>query len=474
MTSTATKITVSEQSTLNAAGSDQAALTGWSITNGGVGNVTVTVLVDGDGNSSPDTIVGGVAIGATGSVAGSLTFTGTAAQATSWLNSLVFKASDVELGNSAAKAVLRVDVTDTATSLAATRLLEVTVTPSNDPVMLTTQPQSVTEGGNTVLTAATLNALDPEVTIGTQNPTQIVYSVTADPQYGYLTLDAVRLGIGSVFTQQDVIDGKVHYIHTATGATQNAPDSFGVRANDGATPVAQSAAATVALNISPVNQAPTAHGSGIIYEGQPANAVDSGGLAQSQVGNFIVADGGGDDASSALTVKLTALPTDGTLFFTGTAIVNGANVTYATPHAITAGEIASGFVIAYDARAGLTYANTGTRDNNGIGTYPYLDGFKVIVSDGGGGTGVRGSTAETTISINVRPVNDDPTYTGQTAPQATVTAAGDQIGTYKGTYTVTLTTAMINATDVDSSNDRLTFAVTSQAGLDQGYLLLNG
>ena len=477
VTSAATKLSVSENSTLNAPGADQATLSGWNITNGGVGNVTVVVQVDGDANGAPDLVVGGLTVGNAGAPAGTLSFTGTAAQATAWVNSLVFKATDVELGNTAARAVIQVRVTDAATSLVATRTLAVTVTPSNDPVTLSSTPQAVGEGADTPLTVATLRALDPEVDVAlTQQPSQIVYGVTANPQYGYLTLNGVRLGIGSVFTQQDVIDGDVHYVHTATGATQNQPDSFGVRANDGATPVAASAAATIALTIAPVNQAPTVSGLGVVLEGQPGNAVDGTGAPLSQVGNFIVADGGGDDASSALTVRITGLPTDGTLYFTGTALVNGTSVNYTVPHAITAAELAtgSGFVIAYDARAGLTYGNNGTRDNTGAGTYPFVDGFKVIVSDAGGGTGTPGSTVETNIAITVRPVNDDPTYTGALAPEATVTATGNSTGSYTGPYAVTLTPAMLNATDVDSVDGQLTFAVTSQSGLNQGTLLLNG
>ncbi|HHT9769638.1 TPA: cadherin-like domain-containing protein [Legionella pneumophila] len=477
VTSAATKLSVFENSTLNAPGADQATLSGWNITNGGVGNVTVVVQVDGDANGAPDLVVGGLTVGNAGAPAGTLSFTGTAAQATAWVNSLVFKATDVELGNTAARAVIQVRVTDAATSLVATRTLAVTVTPSNDPVTLSSTPQAVGEGADTPLTVATLRALDPEVDVAlTQQPSQIVYGVTANPQYGYLTLNGVRLGIGSVFTQQDVIDGDVHYVHTATGATQNQPDSFGVRANDGATPVAASAAATIALTIAPVNQAPTVSGLGVVLEGQPGNAVDGTGAPLSQVGNFIVADGGGDDASSALTVRITGLPTDGTLYFTGTALVNGTSVNYTVPHAITAAELAtgSGFVIAYEARAGLTYGNNGTRDNTGAGTYPFVDGFKVIVSDAGGGTGTPGSTVETNIAITVRPVNDDPTYTGALAPEATVTATGNSTGSYTGPYAVTLTPAMLNATDVDSVDGRLTFAVTSQSGLNQGTLLLNG
>ena len=476
---TMTKLNVAEPSTLNAPGADAVQLSGWTIADAS-GNVSVTVsvdsLVNGVADGNPDTIVGGLTAGATGTAASSLTFTGTVAAANSWLNGVVFHATDTELGLTAAQAVIKVTVTDSAQPLSATKTLSVTVTPSNDPTVLGDSSQSVAEVGSTVLTVATLNALDPEVDAATptQTPGQIVYSVTANPGYGYLSLDGNRLGVGSVFTQADVIANHVIYVHTGIGADQNTADSFAVKVNDGATPANRSDPATITLNIAPFNQLPTASGSGNIYEGQPANAHD-GATAQSDVGSFITASGGGDDADGTLTVRLTALPTDGTLFFAGTVTrTDGSTVTYATGHLVTPDDITAGFTFAYTARSGLTYSNTGNRDQNPSTPYPYADGFDVVVADGGGGTGTPGVTGTTHIGINVRPINDDPVLTSSPTPVATVTAAGDTLGTYSGPYAVTLTTAQLNATDVDSSDDRLTFAVTSQAGLNQGSLLLNG
>ncbi|MDQ7957920.1 MAG: cadherin-like domain-containing protein, partial [Pseudomonadota bacterium] len=461
---TATGLTVAEPSTLNAPGAERAGLSGWSVADDGTGNVTVraVVLDPGVGSLSSAATAGVTA------VANGFEYTGTAANATAWLNQLVFVANDAELGLTAAATTVRVSVTD-AENLTATRDLAVTVTPSNDPATIADARQSVAEIGSTTITSATLAALDPEVAFGSQNTTQLVYALTALPSQGYLTLNGTRLGVGSVFTQADVDANRVVYVHTATGADQNTPDSFAVRVNDGATPSSRSAQATISLDVTPFNQAPSVQGSGSVFEGQPANA--AGGA--SAVGNFIRANGGGDDADSTLTVQLTQLPTDGTLYYTGTATINGVSQSL-VDHAVTAADVANGFVIAYADRGGLLYANAGQRDNSGAGSYPFADGFNVIVRDGGGGTGTPGATPDTRITITVRPVNDDPVYTGDPAPRATVTAAGDGAGVYVGGYTVTLTPAMIAATDVDSSNANLTFRVTSQAGINQGHILLGG
>jgi VCBS repeat-containing protein len=461
---TATGLTVAEPSTLNAPGAERASLSGWSVTDDGAGNVTVraVVLDPGVGSLSSAATAGVTA------VANGFEYTGTAANATAWLNQLVFVASDAELGLAAAGTTVRVSVTD-AENLTATRDLAVTVTPSNDPATIGDARQSVAEIGSTTITSATLAALDPEVAFGSQNTSQLVYALTALPSQGYLTLNGTRLGVGSVFTQADVDANRVVYVHTATGADQNTPDSFAVRVNDGATPTSRSAQATISLEVTPFNQAPSVQGSGSVFEGQPANA--AGGA--SAVGNFIRANGGGDDADSTLTVQLTQLPTDGTLYYTGTATINGVSQSL-VDHAVTAADVANGFVIAYADRGGLLYANAGQRDNSGAGSYPFADGFNVIVRDGGGGTGTPGATPDTRITITVRPVNDDPVYTGDPAPRATVTAAGDGVGAYRGDYTVTLTPSMVAASDVDSSNTNLTFRVTSQAGIDQGHILLGG
>ena len=425
-------LTVAEPSVLNAPGADHATLSGWTIRDvGGSGTVTVTATVADPSRGS---------LSAT-------TFTGTVADAQNWLNGLVFTAADVELGNAAATTTIHVEVKDG--SLTGSSDLAVTITPSNDPVTVPDGSLAVPEvdgGGHpsvTVIGTDTLNASDPEVSAGAQDASQIVYDVTALPQYGYLTLDGVRLGVGSVFTQQDVIDGRLSYVHTATGADQDTADGFTAKANDGATPAAQSATVHVTLNVQPVNQPPTVSGTGIVYEGQPANAAGTG-----NVGQYIVAGGGGDPQDTSLALTITALPAHGTLYYDGTAI--------------TAAQVAAGFTIDYANRNLLTYANDGT---DGVTS----DSFGVTVTDGGGGTGTPASTSAT-IALDVHAVDDDPRWIDASTQHATVTAAGNGSA---GAYSVVLTPAMLGATDVDSSDQEISF-VTSQAGLAHGYLLLDG
>ncbi|MES2248006.1 MAG: VCBS domain-containing protein [Pseudomonadota bacterium] len=461
VSTTTPRITVSEPSTLNAPGADRATLSGWTLTDDGAGNVTVDVSVE---NPALGALSSASMSGVT-TVPGGYRFVGSVADANAWINQLVFTAADTELGNATASTRILVSITDSETpALTANRALDVTITPSNDPTTVADAAQAVSEGGTTLLTGTTLNAVDPEVTVGSQNTGQIVYGIATNTTHGYLTLNGERIGVGSVFTQADVLAGRVAYVHTATGADQNLADSFVIVVNDGATPLTESAHATITLNITPLNQPPVVSGGGSVFEGQPPNAIDTSGNPASVVGNFIVADGGGDDASGDLTVRLTSLPTDGTLYFTGTVLIGGVpqNV---TNRAITQADIDAGFVFGYADRGGLTYGNNGQRDNNGQ-SYPFTDGFGVTVSDAGGGTGTPSSTSGT-IAINVRPANDDPVLDPGSTLEATVDPAG-------GGYTVTLTPGMLGATDVDSSDDNLTFAVTSMNGLNQGYLLLDG
>jgi VCBS repeat-containing protein len=454
-----TPLRVAEPSDLNAVGADRASLAAWQFSSNVAGNVTVEVAV-------ADTSVGTIqnADGRAVVIAGGWSFTGTLAEANAWLDSLNFAAADVERGNGAGSTTISLTIQD-ADGSTANRSIDVEVTPSNDRAILDDRSTAVVEGGTVTLGSGVLSPVDPELGLGAQIPSQIVYRLTDDPQFGYLTLNGQRIGIGSIFTQQDVIDGKLVYVHTETGADQNTSDSFTVSLNDGATPQAQSDTAVVTLNVTPVNQAPTVSGSGAVYEGQPANAT-VGGVAQSVVGNFINASGGGDTGDEVLNVELTDLPDHGTLYFTGTAIVGGVTQTF-TNHAITTSDISAGFVFAYAARAGLTYANDGVDVGTAGSARPPNDSFGVKVIDGGGGTGTP-AEATGTINLTIRPVNDDPVWVEDSTRTATVPVPTGNTAT---DYKVTLTTAMLNVTDVDSPPDSITFVVTSQAGLDQGRLV---
>ena len=417
-------ITVAEPSSLNAAGADTATLSGWQVSTTDASE-TVIVTV-----SLSNSAIGKLSDSQTSNA--SLTMTGTASEAQAWLNSITFTSADVELGNTGASGKLDVTVRDSA-GVSTSKSIDVTVTPSNDPVSVADATQNVPEieSGGSVITTVTLNAIDAEVTAGTQQPVQIVYGLTDLPQYGYLTLNGDRMGVGSIFTQQDLIDGKVKYVHTATGADQNAADGFTAVINDGATPKAQSDTVHVTLNITPQNQAPTLSGSGVVFEGQPNNAVNTG-----NVGQYIEADGGGDPGDTTLTLTITALPTHGTLWFNGVAVTVGQTFDYAD-------------------RNLLTYANDGS-ENQGT------DSFGVRVTDQGGGTGVPAST-DGTITLTVRPVDDDPTL-----DNVTLHAQVDDLAN-----AVTLTSAMIGASDVDSTDNHLSFIV-DDSKLTHGYLTLDG
>ncbi|GAA4325757.1 hypothetical protein GCM10023144_08420 [Pigmentiphaga soli] len=432
------EVRVIEPSTLNAPGAETYAFDGfWTVA--GDGEVTVTAqLSDPAVGALAATVGGGTETG------GVWTFTGTAAEARDWLNGLTFTAADVELGISAASTTLGVHIENSGDpALAADRSVTLTVTPSNDPATLADtelHADEVSAGTDnpTTVTADVLAIVDPEVAAGTQIPSQIVYRLIDgsgdDLAYGYLTLRGQRIGVGSIFTQQDVIDGLLVYHHTATGADQDSDDAFSVSVNDGATPQANSDTARIAIKITPVNQAPNVEGGGPVYEGQPANARDRSGTLQSVVGNLIEADGGGDDADADLTVEITALPTHGTLYFDGVAIT------------------AAGFTFNYSERGRLTYSNDGL-DNPATGTPP-SDSFGVTVTDNGGGLDpiLDAKSASTVIALTIRPVDDNPEWVDGSSLSATV----------GGDLKVTLDTSMVDVTDIDSTDVNLTFVVTAQ------------
>lgn len=401
LTTTKPDMVVSEPSSLHP-GAETGSFSGITI-NASDANVAISVTLT---NGAVGDLVNGAKSGKT------LEFVGSVADAQAWLNSLKFTASDTELGKQSAST----DVQFYILSFSGNDSLvtHVTITPSNDPVTVPNKTLIVPErnGSGTVITTQTLTAIDPDVSSGAQSASQIVYSLTAMPQYGYLTLNGNRLGLGSVYTQQDVQNGALRYVHTATGATQNTADSFSANVNDGATPINLSDKVTVTLQIAPENQLPTISGSGIVYEGQPANAANTG-----NVGQYIVANSGGDtqDTNLTLTLTITSLPTHGTLYFNGLPVVKDQQISYAD-------------------RNKLTYENDGAEGNT-------QDNFGVRVTDQGGGTGVPASS-DAVIALTIQPVDDDPYLNPDSTLHAQVTT---------GPNNVVLQPEMLAALDSDSS-----------------------
>lgn len=421
LTTTKPDMVVSEPSSLHP-GAETGSFSGITI-NASDANVAISVTLT---NGAVGDLVNGAQSGKT------LEFVGSVADAQAWLNSLKFTASDTELGNQSAST----DVQFYILSFSGNDSLvtHVTITPSNDPVTVPNKTLIVPEknGSGTVISDQILTAVDPDVAAGAQSASQIVYSLTAMPQYGYLTLNGTRLGVGSVYTQQDVQNGALKYVHTATGATQNTTDSFSANVNDGATPIDLSDKVTVTLEIAPENQLPTISGGGIVFEGQPENAVNTG-----NVGQYIVATSGGDTQDTVLTLTITSLPAFGTLYFKGLPVVKDQQISYAE-------------------RDQLTYENDGAEGNT-------QDNFGVRVTDQGGGTGVPASS-DAVIALTIQPVDDDPYLNPDSTLHAQVTT---------GPNNVVLQPEMLAALDSDSSADRVSFIVDTR-GLTHGYLTLNG
>jgi VCBS repeat-containing protein len=80
--------------------------------------------------------------------------------------------------------------------------------------------------------------------------TALVYTLLSLPEDGALKLGDTDLTVGGTFTQKDVIDGKVNYIHAGR---PDPGDSFDWELTDGVHKVAQT---TFAITVTPTNDAP--------------------------------------------------------------------------------------------------------------------------------------------------------------------------------------------------------------------------
>ncbi len=420
---------VAEHSVLNNPGADSVTLSG--VTVKGSGQITVTVSLDdpslGTLNGSPH-----------------VSFTGTAAEANEWLRNLTFKSTqDHEIGKESKHAVITVSAQANGHSSSTT--LRVDINPTNSPVefqdeqgnVIDSTETSVVEGSVTTLNGSLLNPVDREVTAGTQSPDQIIYQIETESQYGYLILTATadadsgkRLGAGSIFTHQDVLDGKVKYVHTAKGTDQNLADSFTLLANDGATPQTKSASLTVALDIIPVNQEVIITGlDAVAWEGQPWNAQNV-----PSIGSSITATNGGDP-NDPLFIIIDSLPAKGDLYFDGTLVVAGQRIAYAD-------------------RDKLTYqAEAGEPDTTNVT-------FNITIEDSGGGTD-RPDRQSGVVNIQVRAINDDPAVDINAGAQASgAPSVVDGAGQTDGNYTLTLRPGQLSFRDDDTAPELITYIVT--------------
>ena len=374
----------------------------------------------------------------------------------------------------------------------------VTLITVNDAPIVTRNTLTISEGGTVILTdTANLLVTDEETT----DPSQLVFTVTAVSGGQFELVNNSGVAITS-FTQQQVNDGQVQFVHDGN---QAAP-TYSLTVSDG---TGGSVVTSGTVTFTPVNDAPVITANSLtVTEGQTVtlttaniNATDADGDAllftitnlNASVGVFLVNGqvatsfslsdvqnglvqyqhlGSNEAPSYTLEVTDTFVPTP----ISGTPTINFTPTNDLPVVSLNTITLNEGDTITLTAQANLaatdeeTPANaltytvqsithgrfidsqgntitsfTQQQVNDGLVRFEHDGGelaptYTLTVSDGSGGSVV------TTGTVTFTPVNDNPVLT-----KNTLTASEGQ--------PVLITTANINATDVESAANALTFYV---------------
>jgi hypothetical protein len=284
------------------------------------------------------------------------------------------------------------------TSPVATITLNITAV--NDPPTLSNNGLTVGEGQSASISAAALQALDPDTP-----PANLSFTLTALPARGELRLNGVLLLTGGSFTQANINAGQLVYTHDGSETTS---DSFSFTLSDGTTTLPE---ATFNITITPENDNPvvtTSAGATPYVQGQPPVVIDpdvtvtdadspnfnsgslsvtlSDGGSQDQLGVLNQGDGPGQIGVSGGIVRYGGAPIGSLSMSSGGSLVVLFNAS-ATPDAVQA----------------LTRAITFAIPSGTATSGPRTATF--IVSDGAGG---NSAPATKVIDANLLPlaVND--------------------------------------------------------------------
>jgi hypothetical protein len=100
---------------------------------------------------------------------------------------------------------------------------------------------AVALGGTVVFDSALLLTTDLD-----DGPAELTYTITKAPDFGDLLLDGVLVPLGGTFTQADVNNGRVSYLHDGVDET---PDGFSFTVADGGESGVQPAAGIFMINV---------------------------------------------------------------------------------------------------------------------------------------------------------------------------------------------------------------------------------
>jgi len=176
----------------------------------------------------------------------------------------------------------------------------ISIIPVDDPsVVAVNTSLTLDEGAAKTITKTILNATDVD-----SEPDEITYTLVTQPIEGNLSLLGVPLTDGSTFTQEDINENRLSYIHSGNPETS---DVFTFQVGSGST-------TTSNITVNLVNDAPVAIAQNLVFEDIDDVAIELKGEDEET-----------DDAS--LTVSITTLPQEGSLYQTADGQTRGAEIT---------------------------------------------------------------------------------------------------------------------------------------------------
>lgn len=173
------------------------------------------------------------------------------------------------------------------------------------PAVISAGPLSLSEGG-------TLNLRNLVLTTDPDNlPSQIRYTLQGQPTFGELRRSGVSLGAGAVFTQQEIDNGTIAYLHNGS---ERPSDFFSFLVSDG---TAAAISDVVDITITSVNDAP------ILVTNLPLTLA-SGTPATRQISSSILRATDDDNTPAQVFFRLGSLPTAGEIRRNGSPLTAGA------------------------------------------------------------------------------------------------------------------------------------------------------
>jgi hypothetical protein len=237
---------------------------------------------------------------------------------------------------------------------------------------------TVAENGTLPLMSALVSTDGDDVAV------DLVYTVRSLPVDGSLELSGTALVVGGTFTQQDINDNLLRYVHRGN---ENAADSFTWTLSDGDNTIPESGATPFAITVTPVNDVPAIVNNPVITVAEGATIViDNNRLLVT------------DPDSATLTYTLVTAPTRGRLEKRPNA--SGAFAPLPAGGTFTQQDVNDG---------NLRFVDPGTDDAPLQNQQNTSSSFSWRVADGNGGTQPPSGANATTFTVTS--VDDPPAIT---------------------------------------------------------------